>query len=85
MTNGLTSGGQRHYRAYLLRLWDVDSDGQRVWRASLQDSHTGERRGFANLAALTAFLAEETGGPLNSHGVETPRRVVSDPTHSASP
>ena len=78
MTNGLTSGGQRHYRAYLLRLWDVDSDGQRVWRASLQDSHTGERRGFANLAALTAFLAEETGGPLNSHR-------ATDPTHSASP
>jgi len=51
------------YHAYLLRLWEVDSDGQPFWRASLQDSRTGERRGFADLAGLMAFLAEQTGDP----------------------
>jgi len=30
-----------------------------VWRFSLKDSHTGERRGFASLEALVAFLQEK--------------------------
>ena len=45
-----------HYRSFLLRLW-VDSD-LRQWRFSLEDPHTGERRGLANLDALIAFLKE---------------------------
>jgi hypothetical protein len=52
---------QRRYRAYLLRLWQADDeDGHPVWRASLEDAHTGDRRGFANLPQLCAFLADET-------------------------
>jgi hypothetical protein len=51
----------------LLRLWEVETEGQRVWRASLQDSGTGERRGFADLAALALFLAEQTGSAPDSH------------------
>ncbi len=42
------------YRSFLLRLWE-DSDSQ-TWRFSLEDPHTGERRGLANLDALIAFL-----------------------------
>jgi hypothetical protein len=60
MANTPITGGRPRYRSYVLRLWEVESAGQRVWRASLQDSHSGERRGFADLAALTAFLAEQT-------------------------
>jgi hypothetical protein len=57
----------RPYRAYLLGLWQVDGgDGRPVWRAALEDAHTGERRGFADLARLCAFLeaqtANSTGG-----------------------
>jgi hypothetical protein len=47
----------RPYRAYLLRLWQADSDdGHPVWRAALEDARTGERRGFADLARLCTFL-----------------------------
>lgn len=51
----------RRYLAYLLRLWRVDDDGQPLWRATLEDPHTGERRGFADLSQLFAFLEERLG------------------------
>ncbi|HHJ06400.1 MAG TPA: hypothetical protein ENK24_02755 [Anaerolineae bacterium] len=47
------------YLAYLLRLW---RDNETVpWRASVEDARTGERRGFANLKTLLAFLEKQTG------------------------
>ena len=49
----------RRYLSYLLRLWQASSGGELVWRASLEDPHTGERRGFACLAELIACLEEE--------------------------
>ena len=52
---------QRRYLAYMLRLWQVSSDGEPIWRASLESPHTGERHGFANLEMLFAFLEEQTG------------------------
>ncbi len=48
-----------HYRSYLLRLWQVFDhrpDARLVVRCSLEDPHTGERRGFASLEALLTFL-----------------------------
>jgi hypothetical protein len=48
-----------HYLAYLLRLWCEDDGAD--WRATLESSHSGERRGFANLSALLAYLRETTG------------------------
>jgi hypothetical protein len=50
------------YRAYLLRLWVSDSEtsDKAGWRASLEDSHTGERLGFASLEQLFAFLITST-------------------------
>jgi hypothetical protein len=53
---------QQHYLAYMLRLWQVSSDGKPIWRASLESPHSGERHGFANLETLLAFLEEQTGG-----------------------
>lgn len=50
----------KEYRAYLIRLWPVHSGGQTVWRASAEDAHSGERRAFADLAGLFAFLEEAT-------------------------
>ena len=52
---------EQNYLAYMLRLWQVSSDGEPIWRASLESSHSGERRGFANLELLFAFLGEKTG------------------------
>lgn len=51
------------YQAYLLRLWQVEDGGQLVWRASLEDSHTGERQGFPGIDALIAFLGEQVRNP----------------------
>jgi hypothetical protein len=52
---------QSDYLSYLLRLWRVSDEEKAVWRASLESPHTGERRGFANLAELSTFLEKETG------------------------
>lgn len=46
------------YRAWLVRMWPVCRDGQTIWRASAEDAHTGERRAFADLPQLFAFLEE---------------------------
>ncbi len=52
---------RRRYISYLLRLWQVRVGGQLVWRTSLENAHTSERRGFANLADLVAFLEGKMG------------------------
>jgi hypothetical protein len=52
--------GEPRYVSYLLRLWQVQSQEGPVWRASLEQASTGERRGFASLADLYAFLERET-------------------------
>ena len=54
------TGEKRDYQAYLLRLWRVNTSRGAVWHASLEDSRTGERRGFANLDSLLKFLEEQT-------------------------
>jgi hypothetical protein len=40
-------------------LWQTASDGERVYRASLESARGGERVGFANLDALLSFLRRE--------------------------
>jgi hypothetical protein len=47
------------YLAYLLRLWQEDRQGH-TWRISLEDAHTGERKGFATLDDLLSFLDQQT-------------------------
>lgn len=47
------------YTIYLMRLW-IDSEGETTWRFSLEDPHTGARRGFATLDELVIFLQRET-------------------------
>lgn len=53
-----SSAETQRYRAYLLRLWQTGEGEMAVWRALLEDPRTGERRGFADLASLFAFLNE---------------------------
>jgi hypothetical protein len=50
------------YRSYLLRLWRSGDGGTARWLASLEDTRTGERRGFASLQEMFAFLETQTGG-----------------------
>ena len=49
------------YLSYLLRLW---REGEEIesWRASLESSHTGERKGFASLEELFDFLRGQIEG-----------------------
>ena len=55
---------QRHYRAYLLRLWQIDDGDMAAWRASLETPGTGERRGFGSLEELCRWLQDQAwGGP----------------------
>ena len=51
---------ERGYVAYLLRLWQVSSEGETVWRASLENARTGQRRGFTDLDDLCRFLRQQT-------------------------
>ena len=53
------SSEQRGYLSYLLRLWHIRSEGELIWRASLESVHTGERKGFAHLADVFIFLEQE--------------------------
>lgn len=47
------------YQVYLLRLWrerPASAERPAVWRFSLEDTRTGERRGFGDLEGLVDFL-----------------------------
>jgi hypothetical protein len=50
---------QKHYQSYLLRLWLTANEKGSVWRASLENRHTGERLTFATLERLSAFLEDQ--------------------------
>ena len=55
------------YRTYLLTIWEErsqDPTSSTVWRFSLKDPDTGQRRGFAGLEEMMAFLRSELAGGL---------------------
>ncbi len=56
------------YFAFLLRLWRADGDVVPAWRASLQDSRTGEEVGFAGLHELFKYLQQRTEAALEKDG-----------------
>ena len=53
--------------SFLLRLWQVLDGGKRVWRFSLVDPFTGNRKGFASLGELLNHLLEEIYEDLADH------------------
>jgi hypothetical protein len=57
---GLVNHQAQDYVSYLLRLWQVGSKDEPIWRASLECPHTGKQESFASLADLFAFLGQET-------------------------
>ena len=65
------------YLAYMLRLWQVDRQGKKEWRASLESPHTAERLGFADVDQLLAFLQEKTGTEFNDDENEIGKQSVS--------
>ncbi len=65
------------YQSYLLRLWHAPGGAGQPWRASLQDTLSGERQGFADLEALLAYLRDQIEG--ESAPEEEPGRRPSNP------
>lgn len=57
------------YHLAVLRLWEERSDGERLWRFSLEDARTSERHGFKNLESLMAFLENWTRDPAAGHSL----------------
>ena len=60
MTRRVRRDPRRHV-SYLLRLWQAQTEGVVVWRASLQSPDTDKRQGFATVVDLLSFLEEEYG------------------------
>ena len=53
----------------MLRIWEVRGEKPALpsmWRFSLEDPETGQKRAFADLQALTGFLQAELGTDGNS-------------------
>jgi hypothetical protein len=51
------------YLSFLLRCWEDHAQAPNqpvIWRFSLEDVTTGERRGFRDLEALVVFLHTQT-------------------------
>ena len=63
---------KKNYHSFLLRLWRVQVDGKLVWRASLENPFTGERKGFANMRELVANL-EPLVNDANEDESEAPK------------
>ena len=62
------------YRSYLLTFWEErgrDRKPTELWRFSLEDPHTGQRHGFANLRELVAALEREIAGDGTEEKLET--------------
>jgi hypothetical protein len=60
----MTKSKRSPYQAYLLRCW-AESDETAalvIWRFSLEDPRTGQRRGFASLTELVIALQDELMG-----------------------
>jgi hypothetical protein len=56
------SGRHSGYQVYVLRLWQEPGDASEHsvrWRFVLEEPKTGQRRGFADFAALMDFLEME--------------------------
>jgi hypothetical protein len=51
-------------------MWRVSDEEEAAWRASLESPHNGERRGFASLAELFAFLEKKVGQGQAAQGAD---------------
>jgi hypothetical protein len=63
----IKEGASSNYIVCLLRLWQVETEAGTSWRMLIEDPRTAERRGFADLADLLAYLSdlmEATAPPL---------------------
>jgi hypothetical protein len=50
--------------AYLVRCWLVETEQGPVWRAAVEDPHSGEQHTFSDLSSALAFLGEKAKAVL---------------------
>jgi hypothetical protein len=65
---------ERRYISFMLRLWLTQDGTQSIWRVSLEDPVSGERRGFANIEQLCAFLKRQISADGGSGGLPAENR-----------
>jgi hypothetical protein len=46
------------YYSFLLRLWQVPTDGEHAWRILLENVQSGEKRGFASTEELFTYIRQ---------------------------
>ncbi len=51
------------YRSFLLRLWQVEQNGDWIWRCSLEETGTDQPQNFVSLEVLFGYLNSEIGSP----------------------
>jgi hypothetical protein len=56
------------YLAYLIRLRKVETENGPAWRVVLEDAHSTQRWGFADLPELYRFLNKKTAAALDLVG-----------------
>ena len=56
------------YYAFLVRIWRSGTGLESHWHASLEDTHTSERLGFASLDMLFAYVQERIGNSSDQKG-----------------
>ncbi len=58
------------YQVFVLRCWEERGEAppSAVWRFSLEDPGTQQRRGFAHLEALVTFLTSQFGTQTIEYG-----------------
>jgi hypothetical protein len=52
---------KQEYFSFLLRLWLAGDGDQPEWRASLEDTFSGERIGFGSLEVLCEYIKQQAG------------------------
>ena len=70
--------GEKKYRylSFLLRIWEVERNGETIWRASLECPGSRERFGFESLEKLFEFLLSQT--ELKTVIIEKERTISAD-------
>jgi hypothetical protein len=56
MERSTPAAGGRSERAFILRIWREGEASGTVWRCSVEDPRTLQRRGFSSLGELLHFL-----------------------------
>jgi hypothetical protein len=66
---------KKKYQSFLLRLWMEDINEERVWRISIENPFSGERRGFATLKDLCSYLKKMMTENKNNSENKSDRQI----------